>query len=1351
MSLPLNASLLRLKLLDALRLGATDRLDGLYQQLRLIEPTTATTDVVKLRETVLHYAVQVAPFLTIQYIVENPSRFPDVDINGQDDQGNTPLHLAAAALRLDVVKYLLSLPQINDTVVNLNKKQPVEVAKDVNVAQLMQFERAKFVEALAAKLRQYFSARDFANLDKLLTQNPRALELLDINGADPETGNTVLHEFIQKDDVKMVEWILKHGGDPFKRDKKGNLPVELIHKGLDPQLKRLLKEASQEQNIMDPVIQGTGPGAGQRHATAPTYKGYLHKWTNFASGYKLRYFVLDQAGVLLYYANQDDTASNACRGSLNLGYAQLHLDSLEKCKFEIIGKNGIHWHLRANHPVETNRWVWTLQNAITVAKDGLKRRQTSGTSSTGMVPPQLPTRGLFELDRSQTLTHTQDLTTKRLRRKLRVGRSKNKNKAQLPVEPTHFTRTDNAAPAGYYDGMEDFDLETEGNDEEDDAQNGPDTFALDVQLVTRALEVQLASLQECFRHIAEPELQLAGLRTVSAISELIGTYHGLVAQRDVRVLKQLERQLEVNRLWENLIHQLEAEIQQREQKIDEYDGRQKQLKKLFTTQLGTGGVNETAVAEIFPDDLDDEFFDALGQELINSEVDDTGELLAPRPAQPQSTTPIVATTMAKTAAVETDSAQAQSGYNATTGYILPLQMARNMSTPDRDHHLLHSHESHHHPNHETHLPEHLLEGSDAVIDEMEVIPERRVPLAPHSHHHAYAARATPPPHGSHGTDAVFPQHQELAAPKQAPPPIPQQAPPPIPQQQGHQQSQHLPPQVPQQAPPPIPQGAPPVPQGGVPQQLPKQRSSQQVPQQPHGQHPSSNGAGVAAGAAAGAGVAGAAGIAGRLDESVDPREAQQPPQQPPQQGKQAVDDQQQQQQQQEEAAPQPQANGDVKLDKHFANQAQDEVALVIKKEGLYLGYENPPRTKLALDEDDRPKVGLWGILKSMIGKDMTRMTLPVLFNEPSSLLQRLAEDIECAYLLDEAAKYDDLTLRLIYVATFAATEYALTIGRIAKPFNPLLGETFEYARPDQNYRLFTEQVSHHPPISACHADSPKWTYYGENAVDSQFKGRSFDFKHLGKMFCKIRPDNGVKLPNGEVVEEELYSWKKVNTSVVGIMLGNPTVDNYGLMEVRNHTTGDVIEVNMKQRGWSAKLAYQLSGTAVDVKGKAQWAMGGHWNSKIYAKKVDSSHDRKLLLVESQDLKVGTHPYGGGKFLVWQVAPRPNVPFNLTSFAVTLNNPDPKLLPWVAPSDTRLRPDQRDMEEGRYDQAADEKHRLEEKQRAARREREASGEKYKPLWFTHKKHPVTGDMFWDYNGEYWPKRRDHQLKGTTDIF
>src|SRR3569833_504277 len=107
-----------------------------------------------------------------------------------------------------------------------------------------------------------------------------------------------------------------------------------------------------------------------------------------------------------------------------------------------------------------------------------------------------------------------------------------------------------------------------------------------------------------------------------------------------------------------------------------------------------------------------------------------------------------------------------------------------------------------------------------------------------------------------------------------------------------------------------------------------------------------------------------------------------------------------------------------------------------------------------------------GILKSMIGKDMTKMTLPVTFNEPTSLRYRCGEDMEYADLLDLAADRTDSIERLIYVSAFAASEYASTIGRVAKPFNPLLGETFEYVRPGGGCRGGGGRGGRRPPGGA---------------------------------------------------------------------------------------------------------------------------------------------------------------------------------------------------------------------------------------------------------------------------------------------
>ena len=405
-------------------------------------------------------------------------------------------------------------------------------------------------------------------------------------------------------------------------------------------------------------------------------------------------------------------------------------------------------------------------------------------------------------------------------------------------------------------------------------------------------------------------------------------------------------------------------------------------------------------------------------------------------------------------------------------------------------------------------------------------------------------------------------------------------------------------------------------------------------------------------------------------------------------------------------------------------------------EPSYQGYEDGVRKKMKLDADNRPKISLWGILKSMIGKDMTKMTLPVSFNEPTSLLYRVAEDMEYADLLDIAADRKSSLERMVYVAGFAASEYASTVGRVAKPFNPLLGETYEYVRPDKGYRFFAEQVSHHPPIGAAMAESARWDYYGESAVKTKFLGKSFDANPLGTWFLKLRPENG---------PEELYTWKKVTTTVIGIITGNPTIDNWGIMEVKNWTTGETAILDFRARGWKASSAYHVIGKVVDRDGVTKWSIGGRWNDKIYARVTEGFEDEKIG--DGKDSK-GVNQ----AILVWQAGVRPpGIPFNLTPFALTLNDDNPKLVPWLPPTDSRLRPDQRAMEDGEYDKAAEEKNRVEEKQRAARRQKENAGEEHKAKFFRHTKHPITGEMYWEFSGEYWKRREEKDWSVCDDIF
>ena len=81
---------------------------------------------------------------------------------------------------------------------------------------------------------------------------------------------------------------------------------------------------------------------------------------------------------------------------------------------------------------------------------------------------------------------------------------------------------------------------------------------------------------------------------------------------------------------------------------------------------------------------------------------------------------------------------------------------------------------------------------------------------------------------------------------------------------------------------------------------------------------------------------------------------------------------------------------------------------------------------------------------------------------------------------------------------------------------------------------------------------------------------------------------------------------------------------------------------------------------------------------------------------------------GDSKLLWKKAPPPAESekyYNFSRFACELNEEEEG----VSPTDSRLRPDQRLMEVGRWDEANTEKVRLEEKQRAVRRQRETEQE------------------------------------------
>jgi len=107
-------------------------------------------------------------------------------------------------------------------------------------------------------------------------------------------------------------------------------------------------------------------------------------------------------------------------------------------------------------------------------------------------------------------------------------------------------------------------------------------------------------------------------------------------------------------------------------------------------------------------------------------------------------------------------------------------------------------------------------------------------------------------------------------------------------------------------------------------------------------------------------------------------------------------------------------------------------------------------------------------------------------------------------------------------------------------------------------------------------------------------------------------------------------------------------------------------------------------------------------------------------------------------------------YNFTELAVELNEDEPG----VAPTDTRRRPDQRLMEETRWDEANQEKLRLEDKQRQARKILEAqtgTSDSYKSKWFKKNYDPFTDSEIHTYTNEYWECKLKQDWSRCDDIF
>lgn len=97
-------------------------------------------------------------------------------------------------------------------------------------------------------------------------------------------------------------------------------------------------------------------------------------------------------------------------------------------------------------------------------------------------------------------------------------------------------------------------------------------------------------------------------------------------------------------------------------------------------------------------------------------------------------------------------------------------------------------------------------------------------------------------------------------------------------------------------------------------------------------------------------------------------------------------------------------------------------------------------------------------------------------------------------------------VRMAYVAAYSASRYHSVLGRINKPFNSLLGETYELVTT--KYRYISEQVSHHPPITAFHCESSQYDVFAQTRSSMKFNGRYISYAPNERIYINLKLSDG---------------------------------------------------------------------------------------------------------------------------------------------------------------------------------------------------------------------------------------------------
>lgn len=382
-------------------------------------------------------------------------------------------------------------------------------------------------------------------------------------------------------------------------------------------------------------------------------------------------------------------------------------------------------------------------------------------------------------------------------------------------------------------------------------------------------------------------------------------------------------------------------------------------------------------------------------------------------------------------------------------------------------------------------------------------------------------------------------------------------------------------------------------------------------------------------------------------------------------------------------------------------------------------YNYPARTSLSKEIKCGSNM-IKEFIKAMSGR---KSSLPIYFNEPISMLQKQCERF---YFIDQLTKAANETKRenqLLHISAFIIGEIFLNIGRFLKPFNPILGETYEFFDNSKHFRYFSEQVSHNPPISAYIGETDQFVMFGDTRATTSFKllKGCLEVEFGNKTHLLLKTTN------------DYYTFNKPSVLMKGFIRQPIYSDYIGEIVIQNSMCSACKCVLTFYEGNNKKPLGSFDGKIFDNDGTLVYILGGNWKSEIYATDAEGNNKIELLKLDPKEEYVNNT---AEKYVI------PSYTSNLNSISDELEKVLPKC-------DSRLRPDLREYEGGSTEVAQDLKNKIEMKQSLRHQKFEEDKIKYNPHYFVNEQNEKSKDNVYTFNGKYWNDRKTGKVKELKD--